>query len=123
MKFNIVEVKKEAGLIGILFIVSLIMFKVLFYQENILTIIKVIASFFWLFVIPGFFVMFYWKEKIGFMERFIAGIIVSAAIIGVSSYYMALWGIHAKYHGWIVPALVIIVMSIIYFIKTSKEDV
>ena len=121
LKFNIVEVKKESGLIGILFIVSLIMFKILFYQEEVATIIRVVASFFWLFVIPGFFVMSYWKEKIGFMERFIAGIIVSAAIIGVSSYYMALWGIHAIYHGWIIPALIIIIMSIIYSIKTSEE--
>lgn len=121
MEIKLEEIKKEGELIGILFLVSLIMFKILFYQENITTIIRVVASFFWLFVIPGLFIMFYWKEQIGFMERFIVGTIVSAAIIGVSSYYMALWGIHAKYHGGIIPSMIIVIMSIIYFVKKSKE--
>ena len=98
-------VKKEAQYIGILFLLVLIIFKIAFYKENLIVLFRNVLSLFWLFVLPGYFIMLYWKEKLGFMERFIVGIMVSAAIIGMASYYIGLMGLNIKYHAVLLPLI------------------
>jgi hypothetical protein len=41
------------------------------------------------------------------LERLIIGTATSTAIIGISSYYLGLIGLHVKYHGIIIPAALI----------------
>ena len=68
---------------------------------------------FWLLVLPGFFIMFYWREEIKFYERFIIGIALSAGIVGISSYYLGLIGLNIKYHTVLLPLAIIIAGFII----------
>jgi uncharacterized membrane protein len=102
------DVKKELQYVGILFLIALIIFKIAFFKENILVLSRTVLSLFWLFVLPGYFIMLYWKEKIGFLERFIIGVALSAAIIGIFSYYLGLMGLNIRYHTFVLPLVLIL---------------
>lgn len=112
-------VKKELQYIGILFLLVLIIFKIAFYKENLIVLFRNVLSLFWLFALPGYFIMLYWKEKLGFLERFIIGIALSAAIIGIFSYYIGLIGLNIKYHAIVLP-LVLILIGIVINLRNHK---
>jgi uncharacterized membrane protein len=103
------QVKKELQYIGLLFLLVLIVFKIAFLKEGIIALLRTVLSIFWLFVFPGYVIMLYWKEKLAFMERFIIGIMLSAAIIGIASYYLGLIGLNLKFHGIILPAILMLI--------------
>ena len=63
-------------------------------MENFIVLLRNVLSLFWLFVLPGYFIMFYWKEKLGFIERVVVGIGIAAGIMGGSSYYLGLAGVN-----------------------------
>jgi len=113
------KVKKELKYIGILFLLILIIFKIAFYKEDIGVLLRSVLSLFWLFVLPGYFIMLYWEEKLGFTERFVIGIILSAAIIGIASYYLGLIGLNIKYHTIVLP-LVLIFIGIVVNLRNHK---
>ncbi len=110
-------VKKEASYIGILFIIAVVMFKIAFYKESFFMLLKIVLSLFWLFLIPGYFIMLFWKERLGFVERAVIGTSFAAAIIGISSYYISLMGLNLKYHSIALPLLVIFIAIIVNFKK------
>lgn len=97
------KIKREAVNLLILFLLLIIIFKIIYLKENIITILRTILSIFWIFIIPGFYLMYYWHERIGFGERLVIGFGLSAATIGVTSYYLGLLGLNVKYHGIIIP--------------------
>ena len=103
------SIKEESKHIGILFIVALIIFKIIYFKENVIVLLKIVASLFWLFAIPGYFLMLYWKEKLEFAERFVIGVLASAAIIGIFSYYIGLMGLNIKYHVFVLPIFIMII--------------
>ena len=111
---------KELKYVGLLFIIVIITFKIAFFKENIISLIRSVLSLFWLFVLPGYFLMLYWKEKLEFTERFIIGIVLSAAIIGIFSYYLGLIGLNIKYHTILLPLILILIGVIINFRKTKE---
>lgn len=106
-------VKKELVYIGMLYILALIIFKIAFFKDSFTVLLRNVLSLFWLFALPGYFVMLYWREKISFTERFVIGIALSAAIIGIFSYYLALTGINIKYHTIILPLIIILIGIIV----------
>lgn len=112
MKKEIFDLK-ELKYLGILFLLALIIFKIAFFKENIVVLIRTVVSLFLLFALPGYFIMFYWKEKIDFLERFVVGISLSAAIIGIFSYYTGLLGLDIKYHMFLLPVVLILIGIII----------
>jgi uncharacterized membrane protein len=110
------ELKKELQYIGLLFLIILIMFKIVFFKENFIVLLRLVFSLFWLFVLPGYFLMFYWKEKLNFIERFVIGIALSVAIIGTFSYYLGLFGLHIKFQTILLP-LVLIIAGFIFSMR------
>ena len=113
-------VKRELKYIGMIFVLSLIIFKIAFYKENLVVLFRSVLSIFWIFVLPGYFILLYWKEKLSFIERFIIGIVLSAAIIGVFSYYLGLIGLNIKYHVIVLPLILILLGILINFSKNNK---
>lgn len=96
-----------------LFLISIILVKLLFYNERFVVVLRMVFSFFWLFVVPGFSLMYYWHDKVDFIQRFVLGVLVGAAITGLSSYYLGLLGLHIKYHGFLLPLLFVGLASLI----------
>lgn len=93
--------------LGTLFIIIFIIFKIIYYKDSFIVSLRFAAALFWMFVLPGYFVMIYWKEKLDFTERLIIGIGLSAAVVGIASYYLGLIGLNISYHGYILPAVII----------------
>ena len=109
--------KKEARILLFVFILNLIIFKICFYKEILFIIIKLIFSIWWLFIIPGYFIMFNYKEDISFLERFFFGIVLGMIVYAIFSYPLGLLGVHIKYHVFIIPLTEIIFSALVFFYK------
>ena len=114
------KLKKEICIIGILLVLFILIFKIIFFKENLMVVFRTVLSLFWMFIIPGYFILFYWKEKLNFTERLIIGIALSAAITGIFSYYLGIIGINIKYHTIILP-LIMIFIGILINLKEIKK--
>ena len=110
--------KKESVYLGAVFLVLLLILKIVFFKEDFTVLIRYAASLFWLFILPGYFAMLYYREKIEFIERIVVGFAVSAAVIGVFSYYIGLIGLNIKYHTFLLPLILII--AGIFFASKAK---
>ena len=110
MKKEVFEtIKKELQYMGMLFLLALAIFKIAFFKEDLIVLLRSVLSIFWLFALPGYFILLYWREKLGFFERLIIGIAVSAGTIGISSYYIGLIGLNIKYHLFLLPLALIFI--------------
>lgn len=109
------KIKDEMLQVAILFAVSLVMFKLLFFKEDVLTVIKVVSAFFYTFIIPGYALMFYWNEQLDFLERLIIGTVLGLALFGIMSYYTGLVGLHLKFMSILLPGLFVLAASFFYF--------
>ena len=64
MKKELFElVKKEFKHIVVLLALGLIIFKIAFFKEELIVIFRYVLSLFWLFVLPGYFIMLYWQKS------------------------------------------------------------
>ena len=118
MKKELFElIKKEFKHIGVLFALGLIIFKIAFFKEELIVIFRYVLSLFWLFVLPGYFIMLYWAEKLDFVERLVVGTAVAAGVMGIFSFYLGLFGLNIKYHAIILP---IVLISVGVFVSYRK---
>lgn len=115
------KIVKEIRTMAIIYVIAVILFKIVFFKENLLFVVRVVSSFFWMFILPGFMFMYIWHQNINFLERFIISVPVSAVIVSVTSYYISIIGLHIKYHTFLVPAFWIIVSVIIILFKKSTS--
>ena len=111
------ELKGEFLYLLIAFIALTIILKSAFYKENLLVVLRTAASIFWLFALPGYCAMLHWKERLDFFERLIVGIVFSAALFGLVSYYLGIIGLNIKYHTILLPSLLITIGLILYLRK------
>jgi len=103
MKYQ--ELKK----LGILFVLIFIIFVVLFRKENFLVTLRTVLAIFYIFIIPGYFITL--NMKLDFAERIVIGCAISAAIIGIVSYFLGLMGINLLYMFIFYPLIIIIYFS------------
>ena len=120
-KHLVEKLKKEFSVIGVLFIIFVIVFKIVFYKESFIVILRMVFSLFWLFALPGFALMYYWHDKLDFLERFLIGTALGLAIDGILSYHLGLLGLNIKYHGVLLPILLLIVAFVIIFLKKEND--
>ncbi len=97
----------ELQKLGLSFIICFAMLKVLFYKEDTAIVITVVIAFFWLLVLPGFGITYLWDLE--FPERFAVSIGISAAIMGIFSYYLGLIGVHVKTSAYVLPLISMII--------------
>ena len=97
------HIKKELTVILIMFVIILIATKIIFKSENFFIVLRTVVAIFWLIFIPGYAITFHWREKLKLYERFIIGIAISTALIGLLSYYLGLIGLHIKFHIIVLP--------------------
>ncbi|MBI2541619.1 hypothetical protein HYV80_02845 [Candidatus Woesearchaeota archaeon] len=103
------QIKKEAKYIGMLLLICLVIFKIVFFKENSIVLLRTVLSLFWLFVLPGYSAMLYWREKFEFIERIVVGIALAIGVTGILSYYLGLGGLNLKYHAALLPLAIIAV--------------
>ena len=107
------QLKKELLIISVIFTAAFLAFRLMFMAEYFFVVLRSVIAVFWLFVIPGFAVMFYWREELKFHERLIIGIGVGSVLLGLMSYYAGLLGLHVRYHAAALPSLIIIICALI----------
>lgn len=115
------KIKEELIYTLILLVISIIAIKIMFFKENFAVILRLALSFFGIFIIPGLALMFYWEDKLSFSERLVVGVGLSAAIIGISSYYLGLTGLNIKHHTYLLPLLLILIGVFIVAKKKTKS--
>lgn len=114
------KIKAETKGIFIVLVISVILFKIIFYREGIVSVVRTVASLYWIFVLPGFYLMYAWAENLKFLERVIIGIVLNTSLIGISSYYLGILGLHTKFHMIVLPAAILIISFIIIGRKFKK---
>lgn len=113
--------KKELTYLGALFIFLLIVLKIAFFKENFMVVARMTLTLAWLFVLPGYFLFLYWKNKLGFVERIVAGSVLSGGVLGITSYYGGLLGVHILHHHLLIPPLLIGIGILGLFRKESRK--
>jgi uncharacterized membrane protein len=91
-------VKEEYRSIAMAFGIFVIILKIAFFRDSFYSILKTAISLFWLFAIPGYFIMLKWKGNLDFLERIFIGTFLAAALSGLLSYHAGLIGLNLRYH-------------------------
>jgi hypothetical protein len=111
------ELKRELLNIAIAFVAVVILFKIVYYNESIMVVIRMVASLFWLFTLPGMAILYFWKEKLNVAIRILMGTVMGMATVGIASYYLGLIGLNLKYQTLVLPLAIIIAVAVILFKK------
>jgi len=116
-----IRLAKEEGkyLLAVL-VVLYIIFQIVFRKENMLVVFRTVLSLFWVFVLPGYMMMLYWKDKVNVLERMVFGSLLSAAVIGIFSYYLGLLGVNVNVHAVILPTVLILVGAVALVLKKKE---
>ena len=115
------KVKLEAVILAALFIVLTILFKIMFSKEEVMVIIKIILALYWLFLLPGFALLYYWHEQLDLIERIIIGFALGVAITGTFGYLLGLIGISMKIQQLAIPAVCLILAAIVVHRTSSQQ--
>ena len=114
-------IKTESKYLIYLLVALLILFKIVFYKESITILIRTVIALFWLFVLPGFALMYLWKDKFDFLERLISGSVLGIALIGLASYYFTLFNVDIRWQ-YILTPLLLLAISAGYILKKNKKS-
>lgn len=114
------KLKKEFLYMGILLVLLIILLKIIFNNESFYVILKLSLSLFWLFIFPGFMMMYLFIDKLNLIERIIAGFVLGMAFFGVVGYNLGVLGLPIKYQNWILP---IVGISIGIFALIKKKEI
>lgn len=112
--------RKEGFYILYLFLAVLLIFRIAFFKDSLLVVMRSALAVFWVFVIPGYFGMLFWHEKLDFVQRLLIGTALAAGLTGTISYYLGLIGLNIKYHTVLLP-LLIIILGLLLLLMKKKE--
>ena len=121
MKKEIFDLIKKEGiyLLAILLLIFTV-FKIAFYSDSFIVVLRSALAILFMFVVPGYFGMLFWHEKLDFTQRIIVGTSVAAGLIGTISYYLGLVGLNIKYHTILLPALIIVLGYLLALTKKQE---
>jgi uncharacterized membrane protein len=114
------KIKDDVYGLIISFVILVVIFKMVVFKESLLGIFITVVSLYWLYVLPGFFVLSYWKERFSILERLIMGFVVGIVVVSLPSYYLGVFGLHMSTHVFI-PLVIIMIMSAIFYFKSKKD--
>ena len=110
-KLTMTVLKDESIQLAVFWVLLTATLQAVFFKESLDVVAKTSSALFWMFVLPGFTVMYYWFRNFSFVERVVLGIMISAAVVGIFGYYLGLVGIHTRVNGMIIPLMGIAVGS------------
>ncbi len=119
MNANKVNKLSEVKKIALSFVVFVLLLKIIFFKETLLNVLKSAASIYWILILPGI-GLTYIFHNLSFVERIVASIAIGASILGISSYYAGLLGIHIKYSAVLLPTIFIMLSAIVMFKESEK---
>lgn len=111
----------EISSLAVLFLSFFVILKIAFYKESFYVTFMLCFSLFWNYALPGFCLFLFYREKLVFFERFVFGTILGFAVVSISSYYLGLAGIHARYHHFFIPPLFIAFGLLLGYLAEKKK--
>jgi len=125
MNFNIRKMT-DLHRLAIAYLISIVIFQMVFFLENPINVIKTVTTLFWLFIVPGIGITYLWK--LNFTERFVLSVVLGSAVVVITTYYLGIFGVHVNISSLVVPAfftliglLVIFRDKLISIVKQSPE--
>lgn len=79
------------------------MLKIVLYRESFAVLFLTLLRFFYVTIIPGLVVSFCLRDRLSFVFRLVLGSVFALAFTGIASYYLGIFGVHVKYHVYIIP--------------------
>ena len=95
-----------------------ITFFIVFYQEKTPTILTFSLKMIYLFLFPGYLFGMSMKASAN-IERTMIGVITVIVSTGIMSYLLGLFGLHIKYHVYLIPLILIVLGLYLIFRKKS----
>lgn len=92
--------------LGLSFAISLLVFRIVFFNESSILVVRSAFAAYWVLVLPGIGATYLFRG-LAFIERLAVSVPISAALIGISSYYLGLLGVHVKYSVISMPVIFI----------------
>lgn len=111
----------DIKLLGLSFLVLFLILKIVFFNEPFLGVLASLAALYWILVLPAFGIT-YLIEDTDFIERFVISIPLSAALVGIFSYYAGLAGISAKGWTFLIPLLLIAISAAIIYLRSRDTE-
>tara|TARA_B100002003_G_C13732322_1_gene365880 strand:+ start:98 stop:439 length:342 start_codon:yes stop_codon:yes gene_type:complete len=99
---------EEGKIIGALFLVVFIVLKIVFHSTSVFTVLKLTLGLFWLFFIPGYFLL-YALPSLSLIERSIMSFILGTAFYGAIGYNLGLVGVPFTVQVYVVPVLGVLI--------------
>ena len=116
------QLKEELLSLIIAFFVMFVVLKIAFFNEPFFSSLRVAFSFFYVYCLPGYALLFYWHENFSFIERFLAGTVMGIALVGIFSYYLGLLGWNVNNQHIVLPLLFIALGFALSFWKKKKAE-
>ncbi len=98
--------KHDFLLLGKVYVISVIVFAVVFYKEPFFSIVRLTAALAFMSYVPGFFLVKRVFDSDAF--RLLFGSSISLAVIGISAYYLGLFGVQLSLSSYVLPALLLV---------------
>ena len=111
------EVKEELKYLLIAVAVILIILKIAFYKEPLLNVMKFGLSFVYFSLLPGYFILFNFREHMSINTRIILAFPVGLAIYVIIAYYLNIF-INLNY--LLAIPLIILVGTAVYYYTLKK---
>ena len=113
------EVQEELKYLLVIVLVILIMLKIAFYKESVMGIIKFGLSFLYFSLIPGYFILFNFRQSISRNLRFILAFPIGMAIYVIIAYYLNIF-IDLKYLIFLPVIIIILSATYVYYQIRNK---
>ena len=97
--------KEHGKVLGISFILIFAIIFIAFSRESIGVVLRLAGSIFWLYVVPGYFLLGVVSEKFYHAERIVLGTIVGIGAYGAVGYNLGLLGVTFSLQRLIIPIL------------------
>ena len=95
---------EEGKVLSALFLVVFIVLKIVFHSTSLFTVLKLTLGLFWLFILPGYFLL-YALPSLSLIERTIMSFILGTAFYGAIGYNLGLIGVPFSVQVYVVPLL------------------
>ena len=80
-KFNLKQIFwKEKAYLFLVWLGLFAILQIVFYKENFLSTVRISLSIYFMSVVAGFSWMYYWYEKLDFLERLVLGSVLGLAL-------------------------------------------
>ena len=96
--------------------------KAVFYRQDFVSTTQTTIALFWMFVLPGYALTHYWRQRMDFGERVVIGIAMAAGITAVASYYLGLTGFPMKLHGIVLPIAMLLFSAAIFLNGKGRQQ-